>query len=63
MQNLLDRCAEPTLKEILSEEIVEAVMAADRVNRYELEAMLTEVAQNLGRDAPLRPSGEPLDGR
>jgi hypothetical protein len=61
MKNLLERCWEPTLEEILADEIVGAMMAADRVDRHELEAMLTEVARNRDHGAPLQPSGEPVD--
>jgi hypothetical protein len=42
---------EPTLQEILADEIVEALMAADRVDRHELQSMLTEVARNLEQTA------------
>jgi hypothetical protein len=52
MKNPPDQCREPTLKEILSEEITEAVMEADGVDPYELEAMLTQVARTL-RAAPV----------
>ena len=54
MKDPLSPFHEPTLQEILSEEIVEAMMAADRVDRSELEAMLAEVAQNLDQGAPHR---------
>jgi hypothetical protein len=63
MKDLVTTCREPTLKEILSEEITEAMMAADRVNRDELEAMLTDVARTLERGAPLQPSSEAIDAR
>jgi hypothetical protein len=44
---MFNRFPEPTLREILSDEIVEAMMKADRVDRHELEAMLAEVARSL----------------
>jgi hypothetical protein len=47
MKDLPNQSQEPTLEEILSEEITEAIMKADRVDRYELEAMLTRVARSL----------------
>jgi hypothetical protein len=37
---------EPTLKDILSDSIIRAVMDADRVDARELEAMLRQVARN-----------------
>jgi hypothetical protein len=37
--------AEPTISEILADPIVEAMMEADRVDRYALAALLGEVAQ------------------
>jgi|RhiMethySRZTD1v2_1073278.scaffolds.fasta_scaffold57256_6 hypothetical protein len=42
---------EPTVDEILSDEIVQAMMAADRVDRHALAAMLAEVARGLSMDA------------
>ena len=39
------RDPEPTLNEMLSDPIVEAMMQADRVDRHALEALLSEVAQ------------------
>ena len=47
---------EPMLEEILSDEIVRALMAADRVDRHELQAMLTEVARRIGQGPPLQPA-------
>jgi hypothetical protein len=38
---------EPTLKDILSDSIVRAVMEADGVDPHELEAMLKEVGRNV----------------
>jgi hypothetical protein len=58
MQDQPNPCQEPTLKEILSDAIVEAMMEADRVDPYELEAMLTEVARNREHGMPFQPSGE-----
>ena len=52
MKDLPKPCPEPTLKEILAEDITAALMAADRVDPFELEAMLTEVARSL-RAAPV----------
>jgi hypothetical protein len=50
--------AELTVDEMLCDEIVQAMMAADRVDRYALEAMLAEVAQTLGASRCRRlPSG------
>jgi hypothetical protein len=37
---------EPTLKDILSDSIIKAVMEADRVDARELEAMLRQVGRN-----------------
>ncbi len=54
MKDLPDQCREPTLKEILSEEITEAMMQADGVDRYELETMLTQVARTPARGAGRR---------
>jgi hypothetical protein len=46
------RCSsELTLKEVLSDSIVRAVMAADGVDPQELEASLKEVARTRGRPA------------
>lgn len=39
------RQREPTLKEILSDSIVTALMAADGVDPYELEAMLQKIGR------------------
>jgi hypothetical protein len=38
-------CREPSLQDILSDPITQAVISADGVNRGELDAMLREVAQ------------------
>jgi hypothetical protein len=40
-------CREPTLKEILSDPIVAAVMRADAVDARELDDMLSEIAGHL----------------
>jgi hypothetical protein len=56
----LDQYPEPTLEEILSDPIVEALMEADGINRFELEAMLTAVSQTL-HGVPLQPSAEFMD--
>jgi hypothetical protein len=56
MKDQLNAWREPTLEEILSDEIVRALMAADGVDQHEIQAMLTEVARKLGQGAPLRPS-------
>jgi len=45
---------EPTLNEILSDSIVEAVMQADAVDPGELGMMLRQVARTLHAEAPLR---------
>jgi hypothetical protein len=42
---------EPALEEILSDEIVAALIATDRVDRHKLKAMLTQVARKLERKA------------
>jgi hypothetical protein len=42
---------EPTLKDILSDSIIKAVMEADRVDARELEAMLRQVGRS-SRPAP-----------
>ena len=41
------RQREPTLKEILSDSIVTALMSADGVDPLELEAMLTQINRKL----------------
>ena len=46
---------EPTLKELLAEEITQALMAADRVDGDALVAMLTEVASSRRHWVPLQP--------
>jgi hypothetical protein len=53
--------AEPTVDEILSDEIVQAMMAADRVDRDALRAMLTMVAQNLTMGACSQPPDKLVD--
>jgi hypothetical protein len=50
---------EPTLEELLSEEITQALMAADRVDGDALVAMLMEVASSRRHWVPLQP--EPVD--
>jgi hypothetical protein len=40
---------EPTLKDMLADSIVRAVMEADGVDPHELEAMLTQIGRNSGR--------------
>lgn len=45
---------EPTLNEILSDSIVEAVMRADAVDPDELGAMLGQIARTLRAAAPVR---------
>ncbi len=45
---------EPTLDEILSDSIVEAVMQADAVDPDELGAMLGQIARTLRAAAPVR---------
>jgi hypothetical protein len=47
MQTAGDECRDPTLKEMLSDAIVGAMMKADRVDRHELEAMLARVAREM----------------
>jgi hypothetical protein len=50
---------EPTLEEMLSDPIVEAMMRADAVDPDELDAMLGRIARTLRAAAPVRrPSGE-----
>jgi hypothetical protein len=51
--------AELTIDEMLCDEIVLAMMAADRVDRSALEAMLAEVAQTLSACARRRLPSEP----
>ena len=46
---------EPTLEELLSEEITQALMAADRVDGDALVAMLAEVASSRRHWVPLQP--------
>jgi hypothetical protein len=43
-------CREPTLKELLSDSIVEAVMRADDVDPERLDAMLSRIASELQAD-------------
>ena len=45
---------EPTLEEMLSDSIVEAVMRADAVDPDELDAMLGRIARTLRAAAPVR---------
>jgi hypothetical protein len=52
--------SEPTLDEILSDEIVRAMMAADRVDRHVLATMLAKVAQDLSEGARRQPSNQPI---
>jgi hypothetical protein len=40
---------EPTLKDMLADSIVRAVMAADGVDPHELEAMLTQIGRSSDR--------------
>jgi hypothetical protein len=42
-----DHWREPTLDEILSDSIAEAVMRADSVDRNALDAMLRDIAQHI----------------
>jgi hypothetical protein len=39
---------EPTLKDMLSDSIVRALMAADGVDAHELETMLMQIGRNSG---------------
>jgi hypothetical protein len=50
---------EPTLEEILSDSIVEAVMQADAVDPDELDAMLGRVARALRAAAPVKRASDP----
>jgi hypothetical protein len=43
---------EPTLTDALSDPLIQAVMAADGVDRDELEVMLTDVARRFERHSP-----------
>jgi hypothetical protein len=47
-------CREPTLDEILSDSIVEAVMRADAVDPDELGVMLGRIARSLRAAEPVR---------
>jgi hypothetical protein len=49
-----ERYREPTLDEILSDSIVEAVMQADAVDADELGMMLGRIARTLRAAAPVR---------
>ena len=51
------RQREPTLKELLSDSIVTALMSADGVDPLELEAMLTQIKQEVEVVAPDRTMG------
>ena len=53
---------EPTLAEIMSDSIVEAVMRADAVDSDELHRMLGQIAGALRARSPVRPAsiGEPV---
>ncbi|MGH6771308.1 MAG: hypothetical protein ACRECO_20070 [Xanthobacteraceae bacterium] len=48
-------CREPTLKEILSDSIVAAIMQADDVDPERLDAMLSMIASELAADGRGRP--------
>ena len=45
---------EPGMDDVLSDPLIQSVMAADGVDRDELQTMLSEVAEEIGR----RPSGK-----
>jgi hypothetical protein len=49
---------EPTLKDMLSDSIIRAVMDADGVDPHELEMMLTRIDRSPSR-APRRSGAEP----
>jgi hypothetical protein len=51
------RQREPTLKEILSDSIVTALMEADGVDRHELEAMLKTIGRTSEPVQRVRPWG------
>jgi hypothetical protein len=53
---------EPTLKDMLSDSIVRALMAADGVNAHELETMLMQIGRNSGPVIGCH-SGAPLQRR
>jgi hypothetical protein len=53
---------EPTLEEILSDSIVQAVMQADAVDPEELDAMLGRVAHALRAAAPVRRASPSYSG-
>ena len=59
MNGVVSAHREPTLEELLSEEITQAVMAADRVDIDALVAMMAEVASSRRDCIPLQP--EPAD--
>jgi hypothetical protein len=59
MNEVVSAHREPTLKELLSDEITQAVMAADRVGIDALLAMVAEVASSRRDCIPLQP--EPVD--
>jgi hypothetical protein len=46
--------AEPTLDEVLSDPLIQDVMASDGVDQRELEAALAEVAVDIRRRKPAR---------
>ncbi|HJS32124.1 MAG TPA: hypothetical protein VJ924_09020 [Alphaproteobacteria bacterium] len=47
---------EPSLRDVLDDPVVQAVMAGDRVKRSALEALIADVQRRLaGQDAPPRP--------
>jgi hypothetical protein len=48
---------EPTLKDMLSDSIVRALMAADGVDAHELETMLTQINRSSSRFPHVRWSG------
>jgi len=52
------RHREPTLKEMLCDPIVRALMDADGVDPHELEAMLKEVGRTLGAARGARSWGQ-----
>jgi hypothetical protein len=51
---------EPTLKELLADPITAAVMKADRVDPYELETMLWQIAGLRAIDGEQKPDHWPM---
>jgi len=55
---MMECFSEPTLTEVLSDPLVQEVMASDGVDRTELEAALVEIAGDIRRRTTKRKSSQ-----